>query len=1474
MSGGFGGGGWGAVPWGGSALEFENPPVDFDVFCFFDSLTSMGGILIDPSVSTIDAGGQFSIDVNFDLLAKSGGALPTADAFLSVSVGVPPSWTLEFTMWVDQIPADFTDLVNRHIFIGTTNTTGPCAGFFISALGVMYAGGVHLDGLGNLQVDSTTQVIPGSNAYVGTGRYIVFRIAVDATSGTVYLYVTDLANLPLTGHVLRAVLPTIDAGTLATPPIDQTVVTVRGTVLQPTAIRLDELCMSSSVLIPNLAPVADAGIDKSVQFCEVIQLDGSNSFDPEGANLLYRWELIDAPQTSMYVVAESDGHTLPIDLTGFTNKFYSATLGLLLDPVQVGDVLLFDGEPRSISAVGTDINGYFLQFAVQNIPDSLSLVAFRVLRQRGIYHADTVAPTFLPDVVGFYKFELIVSDGQLPSAPAIVVFNILESLLPRGVVPDVSFLFGLMSDFWSLVEDRDRITTLWSGVAQVASGELLTLWQHDYAKSLRDIQRQFTRKWLHYDMLLPEPIPELTKVRVLWGGLYSTSMQDSWWLGGYAVNGRSLTLSSPIWTAPKTIVFGAIGPFTQPTDFAVALDSLLKSLDQRFRVECFVVSGADYTVIRIYAPFAFQVDSSTLDPVKDYDASVSLPLFPNGSRNAISNGTVNTNSQLTTRAGGAVGANTYRVFADITTLGLAENDFLCVDGVAYQISKLTAGSSGTALWTDVVVKETLPSSPSKTWAIASYVSSELLDFWNGLVARGDQAFLEIAESTDDIPTTAMRYELFRTRVIGISETAPTRLPIDQGYLPVDPADTAATVRLARVLRRQYVPISSLVLDVPTLSAKIVVETQTDEEAVLRRNVDFTLEDVRGGSAIKFVAGVDDPTLDVWEAQDPPNRLWAEFTYLDNRPIIEQNFGIPVEFTLDDLAQLTIELDYLSAVRGLWYAYFNGPTLSNLRIGAQILLGLPFAEEAGTIEEIRTDFSPTLGRILLRDTANAAIVRSYTYPRVLALETNPTTSKVYAVGDSVQQFAPLVKGADIVDYVKNPRWFEGILNQGVFREIEKYFRFLVQVDSAAFNLAAVLAVRNFVLKIKPTYTYPMIVVQSGAADRVDDITVDDTVTEHVTLHMTDSTCGARFGSGTIFDDYRGNGLIANQFDTSINPSDPPPTFPTSDSPVLWAFDKDWLCPEDSLVAELSTRFAAPGPILVGQCFLVGAGYDEVHKFLLLGASTVPASPATLPVPADPVDPTAGVVALTGQITKIKLRTRAGESPYTIHGTGSITVVAGAQLVDGDSFFFSASPGINFEFDSDGVVTPGNVRIPFTPADTVSQVRDAVIKAILDARRRALASSTIKYWVPNVIPSIGGPAVVALVADQVVNVAGIDNTGITESVADPGFTVTPVTGSEHGGAYVVFIKKNGTSITGGTGISMLITDPNGSVEFVLPSPVAVTAADTITAEIRTQSSVSSRVLQMIEITVYQTGAASWLVGQTLPAGTYRTIRELSP
>jgi len=1148
----YGGGPWGGAGSGGGTPIEENLPrtPTWDVFDLTGVVqpNDMDRVEVFVEVSTEGSGGGFFIS-SFNI--ASGDTYLDTNQKLIFDILVGQIFTVEYLVTLTALPddfggatdvtPDFTDIIADHIGFLATDRTGPVATLFFSKAGILYTGSVH-HVLGDMVMGTPNDIIaiPGSSSYVVEGEQVRIRLVADWTTGIVYLFYTPEADIADTGHILRAILPVIPYTQVVGYLDDQVFITVRGTATSESSVKFETYTMSNRALIPNFAPVANPGIDQAVNLCSIIQLNGLSSFDPEGDPITYEWRLIDAPQGSQFVIDGADGYTLT-GVAGLTNRFYSTELGVVdaTDPIDVGnygDALMVDGVPRTIEAKGVNGN-FWVEIEEADLPENLTNVAFKVLRQRGISGPLTPQPTFLPDVPGFYTFDLAVNDGTLSSAPPGVrrpttIINVLESALPRGCTPPTAFIFDYMSNFWDMVEDSEIISQVWGAIAQVAATELFTLWQLEYGKSLRDVQRTFIRRWLHYDLLLPEPLPELTSIRAVWSGISSIPIDDA---GLAGVSGSRLVLSTPTTEDLVDMTFDSSDPYT-PSSVAVELLAKLKAVDARFSVQTLPKAGAQ-TVVRIDAPFPFYIDPST-----------TTILYTDNDVNAEISGT---------NGDKVVGAErTYKIDKSLEGLDIKENDLLIIDSVAYRIASITGDSGDDFDMQRVVVKEDIPDLVGEDWIISGYVTSELLDFWQGLVSPHDVLYFEVVNTNAELATTSRRNELIQTSVLGVNESMPSSAALYIPPIGAELGDPELAVRLAKVVRRKYLPIDPLVTDIPLLQEFIVV---TDEEAVLRRNVDFFIEEFRGRPCIRFV--VTNPSgPDVWEDQVPPSRLWAEYTYLDNRPFIEGLFGIPANLTLDQLEDLPEGIDYLSAVRGLWYAYFNGPTLYNLRIGAQIFLGLPFAEQAGTIEEIRRDFSSATARILVRDTANEEIVRSYVFPRELEMEENTETGEPYAVGDSVVQLAPLVHGVDVLDWKKDPTWFSELLGQGIFYEVQKYHSFSIEVDGDVFDLSALLVIRDFILTLKPNYTRPFFIVQRTVEDTAVD--TGDVLEYSGVLHLYDSNCAFRLGAGHWWDEPRAaGGGIRNAYDSDDNPATTPT--PDTSEPVYWAYDKDYLCPEDVL-----------------------------------------------------------------------------------------------------------------------------------------------------------------------------------------------------------------------------------------------------------------------------------------------------------------------
>lgn len=1155
---GWGSGPWGFMDWGGGfspAVPGGNIPnsPSFDIYC-----VGPGGpmsIIQGYLEVTTTPGGDFTTDIpSGDLIMSSGDG---SEAELYINKNVDGVFSLEIVYKATELPPDFSSVATNHVFFGVVDTAGPAAGLFISQAGFAYSG----------TSTSAIQPLPGSQDFISENEYWVVRLVVSTITNATFIYASKLSDL-IAGQelVLRYILPLVPYSSCPQDTTTGTYVKVKGTLAAPSQFYLDSICLSSSAIIPNVPPVADPGSDQAVPTCEIIRLDGTHSFDPEGKPLTYKWRLIDAPVGSMFDYSGSDGHTVPLSpATGFTNLFHSAAFsGPNAIPVSVGDVLLVQAKVYNIVAIGTDVNGPYVQISDYLLPDNLSGQNFKILIQHGISNATNPRPTFYPDVPGFFKFDLIVFDGALYSDPESVVINVVQSVLPRGIVPDVRFIWNYISDFWDLVDERERIETLWSGIAQIAASELYTLWQTEYSKSLRDVQRNFIRRWLHYDLLLREPFPEITKVRAIFRGIDSISVLNT----GGTYSGDRIDITIPFATTVASVTLTGGNPLT-PTAIATQLQAGLTAVDSRFTVTVVSVDST-HSLIRIFAPFGFTIASTS-----------STSLYTTGAQNGMLQGT----------GGILTNPNTYKVDISLLGIDIRENDVLIVQisdpagnyNLAVRVNSIVDSASDTLRYQRITTKDAIPLTATSTWLAPGYAVSTQLDFYNGLVENGDIGVFEVVD------TTANQIFFYQSTVQAAIAAVPNLVLLDTTAIGDFLAASNYTVSFWGVYRRKYLPIESLITDIPNLQRVI---KEPSENEVLHRNLDFFLETFRGSTCLRF-----DPTIWVSSTpQIPVPRLWAEYTYLDNRPTIEANFGIPVEFTLDDLSQLPTSIDYLSAVQGIWYAYLNGPTMFNLRAGTQILLGLPFAEVAGTITEIRTDFSPTQGRILVQDSAPPNLVRAYQYPSVLPLETNPVTGQPYKVGDTVTGFAPLVSGAAVIDYVKDPKWFQGWMNQGSFFEVEKFHRFIVRVDSAAFTLPSLLFVRNFILKIKPTYTFPTFIVLATMPDA--EVTVTDVLEEIGKLDVQDGAYFVSPGTVTAWDvpdtspgfisggiptAYTGNlsSHYRQAYDTQTEDmvTGTFPTSPTPDGTVQWGFDRP-LTGDQNMVAILREVWAGGVPTFDG------------------------------------------------------------------------------------------------------------------------------------------------------------------------------------------------------------------------------------------------------------------------------------------------------
>jgi hypothetical protein len=1136
-------------PLGGAASG-----TSFDVFCYEAGDTAT---LLGEGTTTVVGDALHVFPTGEGYVGLVGDADEAAWVHLDEPVNA--RFTLEWQVTFERLPNDFTRISTDYAFLGAQDVAGAVAGFYFSRAGIAYT---SLLGGG-------LTFLPDSAALVPEGESLTFRLAVDLDSKNVYLYATRTEDVERIGHQLKYVLPAILAENVPLAVQEGVVVAANGETTS-VSFALSGLCLASYFFVPNLRPIADAGADQSVRQCNVIRLDGSASFDPEGVPLVYGWRLIDAPSTSEHVFAGTDGET-PVDANPpgavFTDKFYSASLASV--SVTTGDVLVVEGEPHTLAETGLDGFGEYVRAYTSAIPVGLTGATYKIIAQSGIVDETTAKARFYPDLPGFYKFDLIVYDGELVSDPAVTVINVVESAVPRGVIPDLSFFWNYLSDAFLLIEGREKFETVWSAAAQLVASELLNLWQIDYNKSLRDIQRLFHRRWLSYNTKVAEPLPAFVTTRTLFGPFDSLPIPSA----GSNVTGTTVAFAYPGGTAEVT--FTGVDPLT-PSALYIQLRTVL--LDTPISVTQVTNRVTNEVTLRLTAPFAITVTDET-----------TCSLFTPGT-SGVFEGT----------SAFPVLTKTFLLGKSTLALNLVEDDLLTVGTTTYRIVRTVDDAGDEFPYQRVVVKELIPPAPATDWNIGSTLTSKSLVFWDELVSSGDDLEFEVADET-----TGRTFSIF-VDVLGVAENAPNSVSFDPGPLSeyVAQPDTYA-VALRSFVRRGYIPLDDLVVDIPYLQEVI---KSAPEHAVLRRNVDFFIEAYRGKNSIRFDTRVWQTEVDEEYVEDAviPLRLWAEFTYFDNRPAIEGNFGLAAGFTIDQYDTIGRNFDYLSAVRGLWYAYLHGPAIQNIRFGTQILLGLPFAEEAGIIEEIRTDFSPTQGRILVRDKSAEQVVRSYHFPVSLSVATSPVTGVEYDVGDEVLAFAPLVEGVEVYDYKNNPTWFTDYINQGQFYEVEKFFKFLVRIDSDAFTLSSLIFAKSFVQRIKQTSTFALFVVRKRV--QAAEISVTDETGVAVKLALFDGLCfdGTR-GSTPMFDEPRAaGGGWRNAFDENNNPDDAAPTPPTPDSPITWGFDTKYLCPDETMQGVTSYTFLEDSP---GS----GTFYPVADTIFVFGEPVYEASDTTFSTP---------------------------------------------------------------------------------------------------------------------------------------------------------------------------------------------------------------------------------------------------------------------
>ena len=821
---------------------------------------------------------------------------------------------------------------------------------------------------------------------------------------------------------------------------------------------------------------------------------------------------------------------------------------------------------------------------------------------------------FLADVPGVYEIGLAVNNGALDSAvdSAVLSSQVTELAHGSGEVPSSDFLWGSISDFWSIVEDKESLGIIFSAVIQMVASQLIRLYQNDFSKSLLETPDYFQRRWIGYD-----PIMELDEEKqvIYTGGQMAGSLCGTGPIGfrgtaDLAINGVVTITSGSV--APQAIehTFVVLSGMNAGRYTITAIINTGASGGQGYVVSpvfpaapevgaAFRIEEEDDDTTNVFFVPMTEADLTTLvNPstrlivVEDRAYRILRSFTDNVSFDYAVSGVV-VDSQvppgqrmLSWRVPWTLAANTQNFESEGVLPGdlmelhirsMAEDvDLMGTLGV--QIVGVVGNRLGFVPTLEDITGVSAPEpSDSEIEALAVELGisteviggtsemDELLVALRSAAFQNQYAFQGMIYDTDIVVTEDKFYQLSAYRIFQMGsllvDSELRSVPLLQRQIQ-DPTNTWTgnthyyverpdgenqtdgqtepntgefRAGYLNALEKGFLPGDELVLlDGSDVGTYTFVRFYSDTWAQVYPNfstfdttVKYYVRRRNRNTYLRF-----DPATFSF-ASLPPERMWADVSYYAPDKVVEGHWGTRLDFDTTEFSSTITGSTYKDAVTALLYSAMVGPTPSNLRRGAQGILGLPMSQHRGKIIEIDEDYEknhrtgdPYLARIVVQDVVEdiqwESLVdhpddhlldrtRVYYYPAertgledFTGLSTNPETSLRYVVGGVVDRFALLSRGVEYSDYLSDPTFWKThgtSTDLGYNWQVKKYHTFRIRVlHELLVDTGQLALIDDFLDRARPAYTNYYL---EALVHLLDEIEVSDSLTMELTYLFADN-----------------------------------------------------------------------------------------------------------------------------------------------------------------------------------------------------------------------------------------------------------------------------------------------------------------------------------------------------------------------------------